>query len=201
MKHRGRLGLVRHGQTQANIDRVWHGRTDTQLTELGVQQAKKLGAHFHHYMTPEAIYASPLQRARVTAEAIANRFDLPVNLDPRLMEFDLGDWEGVTFESLQDGRGIMDKLVNDPDFTAPRGESQNLVKKRMVEAIEEITHKHPEENIVIVAHGVAIGIALSHLLEGDTTAWPKYSKANTAFSELCLDTRKLLSYNRTDHLQ
>jgi len=195
------LGLVRHGQTRANIERVWHGRTDTELTELGVQQAKKLGAHFHHYMTPDAIYASPLQRARLTAEAIADRFNLPVQLDKRLMEFDLGDWEGVTFNSLQDSRGIMEKLVNDPDFTAPRGESQNMVKKRVVEAIEDIVHRHPEQNIVLVAHGVALGIALSHLLEGDTTAWPNYRKENTAFSELSLNERKLLSYNRIDHLQ
>ncbi len=201
MKQKGRLGIVRHGQTRANIDRVWHGRTDTELTELGFQQATRLGEHFHHYMTPGVIYASPLQRARFTAQAIADRFAIPVNLDPRLMEFDLGDWEGVTFESLQDARGIMEKLVNDPEFTAPRGESQNLVKRRMVEAIEEIVHHHPGENIVIVAHGVAIGIALSHFLEGDTTAWPNYTKDNTAFSELCLDTRRLLSYNRTDHLQ
>lgn len=200
MKHKGRFGLVRHGQTRANIDQVWHGRTDTELTDLGLQQADKLGEHFHHYMTPEVIYASPLQRARLTAQAIADRFALPVHLDPRLMEFDLGDWEGETYESLHASRGILKKLVTEPDFAAPNGESQNLVKKRVVQAIEDITHKHPEENIVIVAHGVAIGIALSHLLEDDTTRWPNYSKDNTAFSELCLNTRTLLSYNKTDHL-
>lgn len=201
MTHKGRLGLVRHGQTHANIDRVWHGRTDTELTELGAQQAKRLSEHFHHYMEPAVIYSSPLQRARLTAEAIAERFAVPVHLDARLMEFDLGDWEGVTFESLQDGRGIMEKLVNDPDFAAPGGESQNLVKKRIVEAIEEIAHRHRDENVVIVAHGVAIGIALSHFVEGVTTSWPSYSKQNTAFSELCLNTNRLLSFNQTDHLQ
>ena len=116
------------------------------------------------------------------------------------MEYDLGDWEGETYESLQASRGILKKLVTEPDFTAPNGESQNLVRKRVVKAIEDITHKHPEENIVIVAHGVAIGIALSHFLENDTTRWPSYSKDNTAFSELCLNTRTLLSYNKTDHL-
>ena len=200
MKHTGRVGLVRHGQTRANIDQVWHGRTDTELTELGLKQADKLGKHFHHYMTPEVIYASPLQRARLTAQAIADRFSIPVQLDPRLMEFDLGDWEGETYEYLQASRGILKKLVTEPDFTAPNGESQNLVRKRVVEAIEDITHKHPQENIVIVAHGVAIGIALSHFLENDTTRWPSYSKDNTAFSELCLNTRTLLSYNKTDHL-
>jgi broad specificity phosphatase PhoE len=201
MNKRTRLGLVRHGQTYANIEHVWHGQTDTALTEQGQRQARLLGRHFHHYMEPEVVYASPLQRARLTAEAIAGRFGIPVRLDPRLMEFNLGDWEGATFESLRGAGNVMEQLVRNPDFTAPNGESQNLVKKRMVEAIEEITHRHPQQNIVIVAHGVSIGIALSHLIDGDTTLWPQYSKANTAFSELCLNTRTLLSYNRTEHLE
>jgi broad specificity phosphatase PhoE len=200
MKNRGRLGIVRHGQTSANIDHVWHGSTDTALTDLGHQQAKKLGDHFHHYMEPEVIYASPLQRARDTARSIADRFDVPLHLDPRLMEFDLGDWEGATFESLRETGDVFKQLVTNPDFAAPNGESQNLVKKRIVEAIEEITQKHPQDNVVIVAHGVAIGIALSHFLDGDTTRWPRYTKDNTAFSELCLDSKTLLSFNRTEHL-
>ena len=201
MNNRTRLGLVRHGQTYANIEHVWHGQTDTALTEQGQRQARLLGRHFHHYMQPEVVYASPLQRARLTAEAIAGQFGIPVRLDSRLMEFNLGDWEGATFESLRGAGNVMEQLVRNPDFTAPNGESQNLVKKRMVEAIEEIIHRHPQQNIVIVAHGVSIGIALSHLIDEDTTQWPKYSKANTAFSELCLNTRTLLSYNRTEHLE
>ncbi len=201
MKKQTRLGLVRHGQTRANIDQVWHGHTDTALTELGQKQARMLGRHFHRYMQPEVIYASPLQRARLTAEAVGAQFGINVQLDSRLMEFNLGDWEGATFESLRGAGSIMEQLVRNPDFSPPNGESQNLVKKRMVEAIEEITARHPQQNIVIVAHGVSIGIALSHLIHADTTLWPKYSKANTAFSELCLDTGTLLSYNRTDHLE
>lgn len=201
MKKQTRLGLVRHGQTRANIDQVWHGHTDTALTELGQKQARMLGRHFHRYMQPEVIYASPLQRARLTAEAVGTQFGIPVQLDSRLMEFNLGDWEGATFESLRGAGDIMEQLVRNPDFSPPNGESQNLVKTRMVEAIEEITARHPQQNIVIVAHGVSIGIALSHLIHADTTLWPRYSKANTAFSELCLDTGTLLSYNKTDHLE
>ena len=201
MKHKGRFGLVRHGETYANINKVWHGQTDTELTELGYAQAKQLGDHFHHYMRPDVIYASPLQRAKITAESIAGQFGLTVKLDPRLMEFDLGDWEGRTFEDLKGSADIMDQLVKNPDFTAPGGESQNLVKRRVVEAIEEILEKHDQQNIIIVAHGVTLGIALSHYLDDDTTRWPQYGKANTAFSELCLNTNKLISFNKTDHLK
>lgn len=191
---------MRHGQTHANIERVWHGHTDTALTELGQRQARRLGEHFHHYMEPAVIYASPLQRARLTAQAVGDRFGIPVQLDPRLMEFHLGDWEGATFDSLQVASDVMRRLVREPDFTAPGGESQNLVKKRMVEAIEDITGRHAGEDIVIVAHGVSFAIALAHLVEGDSTRWPRYQKGNTAFSELCLETNRLLGYNRLDHL-
>ncbi|NHN38003.1 histidine phosphatase family protein [Pseudomaricurvus alcaniphilus] len=200
VKHKGRIGLVRHGQTYANIDRVWHGFTDTELTEQGHDQARRLGEHFHNYMRPDVIYASPLQRARITAQSIGDKFQVPVILDARLKEFNLGDWEGQSFESLTEGEDILAQLVSNPDFTAPQGESQNLVRKRIVAAIDEIVHKHPQDNIVIVAHGVAIAIALSHFIDGDTRQWPNYSKSNTAFSELCLNTNKLLSYNLTDHL-
>jgi broad specificity phosphatase PhoE len=199
-KQPGRLGLVRHGQTAANIDQVWHGHTDTELTELGHRQARSLGAYFHHYMRPEVIYASPLQRARLTAEAVGERFAIPVQLDPRLRELSLGDWEGVTFESMRGDNGTMRKLVREPDFTPPNGESQNLVRKRMVAAIEDITRRHPGQNVVLFTHGVAMGIALSYLVEGDSSLWHRYTKDNTAFSELCLSTRTLLSFNRTDHL-
>jgi broad specificity phosphatase PhoE len=200
MKHKGRIGLVRHGETYANINKVWHGYTDTELTEQGQRQAKQLGNHFHKYMQPDVIIASPLQRARITAESIAKQFSLDVTLDPRLKEFNLGDWEGRSFTSLQEDGDIIERLISDPHFTAPNGESQTLVKQRIVSAIEETLERHSHQNILFVAHGITLSIAISHFLDNDTRLWPQYSKNNTAFSELCLNTKQLLSFNKTDHL-
>lgn len=198
----GKIHFVRHGQTYANIDKVWHGQTDTELTLEGLEQARKLGVYFSNYLTPTVIYSSTLQRARITAEAIGIRFNLPVFQDSRLMELDLGDWEGETFESLSSsGNNTLAELVNNPDFFSPNGESQDVVKLRMVAAINDITAKHQNENIVIVSHGVAISIAIAHYLDNDTTQWPKYSKSNTSFSELCLSTKQLLRFNETHHLE
>lgn len=197
----GKIYFVRHGQTYANIDKVWHGQTDTELTPEGYEQTRKLGAYFGHYITPTVIYSSPLQRARITAEAISQCFNLQVIEDPRLMELDLGDWEGETFESLSSkGKNTLHELVHNPDFCTPNGESQNVVKSRMLAAITDINEKHQNENVVIVSHGVAISIALAHYLDNDTTQWPKYSKSNTAFSEICLRTKQLLRFNQIDHL-
>lgn len=196
-----RLALVRHGQTYANISRVWHGHTDTELTELGYQQAQHLGKHFHNYMQATVVVASPLQRARITAENIAAAFNLELSFDARLMEFDLGDWEDKSFDTLgEDGKDVMRQLVEDTDYRTPNGESQNSVKARFTEALDDILQRHSGENIVVVAHGVAIGITLAHMIENDTRKWPSYSMKNTAFSELCLETNTLLSFNKTDHL-
>ena len=68
------LTLVRHGQTSANLDGVWHGSSDTPLTPHGERQAERV-AHFlgDHSADATVVYTSPLQRARRTASPIAER--------------------------------------------------------------------------------------------------------------------------------
>jgi broad specificity phosphatase PhoE len=193
--------MVRHGQTSANIDKVWHGSTDTPLTPHGHEQARRLGEHFHHHATPQVIYASPLQRAHNTAKAIADAHGLEVKLDERLTEFSLGDWEGIKFDEIDHKVDYAGQLYKDPHYAAPGGESQIMVRNRMVEAIEDILAKHPDEEVVLVSHGTALGIAIAHYLHQDTTRWLEYVKHNTAVSELCPDTRTLKLFNSTDHLE
>jgi len=196
-----RLTFVRHAETFANVNKVWHGQTDTALTEHGHQQTQLLGQHFHQHITPDVIIASPLQRTRHTAEAIAREHNLELSLDPRLMEFHLGDWEDTSFADLKGKLKIAARLRDEPDFTPPNGESQNMVKARMVEAIEEIIATHQDQNVVIVSHGVAIAIALAHYLHRDTTQWLNYNMSNTGIAQLCLKQNKLNVFNNTDHLE
>lgn len=200
MSHKGRLLMVRHGQTPANIEKVWHGSTDTPLTDFGREQARLLGDYFHRIVTPDVIYASPLQRARDTAQAIADRHGLALSFDERLREFSLGEWEGIRFDDIEILHGATGELYGNPDFAAPGGESQLMVRNRMVAAIDDILHRHPDQNVVLVSHGTALGIAIAHYLHNDTTRWLEYVKHNTAVSELCLLTRQLRSFNRIDHL-
>ena len=201
MSRKGRLLVVRHGQTPANIEKVWHGSTDTPLTDFGRQQARLLGDYFHRIVTPDVIYASPLQRARDTAQAIASKHNLSLSLDERLQEFSLGEWEGIKFDDIETLHGATGELYGNPDFAAPGGESQRIVRNRMVAAIDDILHRHPDQNVVLVSHGTALGIAIAHYLHDDTTRWLEYVKHNTAVSELCPITRQLRSFNRIDHLE
>lgn len=201
MAREGKLLLVRHGQTSANIDQVWHGHTDTPLTALGQQQAALLGEYFHHYLPRvDAIYASPLQRARITAEHIAGSAKQAVTLDPRLMEFGVGDWEGRSFDELRGKLGFFKGMMSDPHHRAPGGESRQQVTSRFVTAVEEFRHNHPGENIVVVAHGVAIAFALSHWLENDSAKWVNYRLNNTSVTAIDLQRGEIEFLDRTDHL-
>ena len=75
-----------------------------------------------------------------------------------------------------------------------------MVRNRMVAAIDEIIHRHPDQNVVLVSHGTALGIAIAHYLHDDTTRWLDYIKHNTAVTELNLVEKQLIFFNRTEHL-
>jgi len=88
--------LVRHGQTAWNRVERFRGRADIELNDSGLAQAeataRRIAAEWH----PEAIYASPLSRARTTAQAIARRVALEVVVDAGLLDIDYGQWQGLT---------------------------------------------------------------------------------------------------------
>ena len=184
----GKLLLVRHGQTSANVDRVWHGHTDTPLTDAGRAQAERLGAYFHNYL-PEihAIYSSTLQRARHTAEHIAARNGHELRLDDRLIEFGAGEFEGRSFDDLGGDDGFVKQMMADEHHRAPG-------------AVEEFHTCHPGENLVVVSHGLAIAFALSHWIDRNSTSWTRYRVDNTSVTEICLTRFEIGYLGRTDHL-
>ena len=90
-----RLVVVRHGETLDNAAGVWQGLKDTELSPVGLAQAEKAAPMVAAY-EPEVVVASDLARARVTAERVGEAAGMPVRLDPRLREIDVGEWQGVT---------------------------------------------------------------------------------------------------------
>lgn len=197
----GKLLLVRHGQTSANVDRLWHGHTDTPLTDAGRAQAERLGAYFHNYL-PEihAIYSSTLQRARHTAEHIAARNGHELRLDHRLIEFGAGEFEGRGFDDLGGDDGFVKRMMADEHHRAPGGETRYEVTRRFVAAVEEFHSNHPGENLVVVSHGLAIAFALSHWIDRNSTGWTQYRVDNTSVTEICLTRFEIGYLGRTDHL-
>ncbi len=195
--------LARHGETAANAAGLWQGAEDEGLTERGVRQAQALARCLASaYNTATAIYTSPLNRARQTAEIIqANLPHLSLYLHPGLVEYDLGDWVGLSPATLRDEYHLWEKMATDPDFTPPGGESPRHFAKRILAALQEIASAHVGNTVIIVSHSGVIATALAVLLHGDGARWTDYDLANGAFSVLVMsDQPRLLSHNETDHL-
>ena len=88
------LLLVRHGETDWNRDGRWQGGSDTQLNDLGREQARALADELDGNI--DVVYSSDLARARETADIVAAKLGLEVRVDPRLRERSFGSWEGLT---------------------------------------------------------------------------------------------------------
>jgi broad specificity phosphatase PhoE len=195
------ITLVRHGQTSANIDRVWHGSTNTPLTDHGHNQASAAADFIEANFQPvTGVYASPLDRAHHTAKAIAARLDLTPELDPGLVEYDLGDWEGMSFDSLYHDKKLFENMKSDHGYRPHGGESPKQVGDRLVGSLRRIAADHVGERVVVVSHGGALSIAFGLLLENDYSKW-NHMMTNCAITELVLDPQpELVSFNRIDHL-
>ncbi|HQX75849.1 MAG TPA: histidine phosphatase family protein [Thermoflexales bacterium] len=160
------LWLIRHGQTDWNVQRRWQGQSPNapSINALGVAQARAVADELAD--TPfDALYASDLPRAVETANIIAARIGLPVQIDPRLREISQGDWEGLTPREISE-RYPHDWRVRHAEDTishrAPGGETPNEVGERFLRAITEIANRHAGGAVVIVSHGFVIGTLLAH---------------------------------------
>jgi len=135
--------LVRHGQTPLNESGVLRGLADPALDETGRGQAERLGAA----LGPRglaAVIASPLLRARQTAQPVAGRAGLQVAVDQCLLDRDYGPWTGISRESVTDRWGSVDR--------APGGEPRPEVRDRAVRGLTGIARRYPDCTVVVVSH-------------------------------------------------
>jgi len=201
--HETRLLLVRHGQIDANAQGIWHGSTDSSLNERGRRQAVRV-ARLLARTRPRvsAVYASPLERTRHTAECIAAELRLEVRTDPALVEFGIGELEGVSYQALMDEHGFFARMLGDAEWAPPGGESRAAVSARVIGALRRIAAEHAGEEVVTVGHGAALGLALASMLGGGPMAWRRYQMSNASVTELALEPEaRLVSFDETDHLE
>ena len=161
-----RLIVVRHGQTLWNLERKYQGHSDIALSDKGIRQAEAVAARLAEEKI-DAVYASDLSRAFKTAECIAAKHGLTVNVVPALREIKFGDWEGLTYEQISvQWPGLLGKLWTTPDeLQIPGGESFQQLKERAYTAVEKIVGEHPDQTVVVVAHGGTIGTILCAMLD------------------------------------
>jgi probable phosphoglycerate mutase len=196
------LTLVRHGETSANLDAVWHGSTDTALTPRGQAQAERVAERIAaDFSDATRLYSSPLQRTRHTAEAIGRALGRVPEFEPELQEYDLGSWEGRPYAELAHDEKFWDQIRDDPDFAPHGGESPQRVYDRLTGTLTKLAQVHRGERIVVVTHGGALSMALGGLLDGDYSRWHRVM-SNCAVSELVIEPEpELLSFNCTEHLE
>ena len=108
----------------------------------------------------EALYSSPLQRTRETAEILAWRLDLPVRCREDLLELDFGEWTGLTFDAVRaDARWRLWSTCRSI-ASVPGGESMREVQDRVVSALFELRQIHRDGTVLVVSHGDVIRAAL-----------------------------------------
>ncbi len=163
----GQIIFLRHGQAKNNTERILAGRTKgVPLTDTGIKQAEHTAELLKH-MNISAIYSSPIQRAKHTAEIVGEHNSLDVTIDDRLIELDMGKFTGMPYDAIFNSHGnVFMKFYNGELEIAHNGvETFVEVKKRVLGIVDHIIEKHPDENIVLVTHMDPIKAMLSTIVD------------------------------------
>ncbi|MDH3279215.1 MAG: histidine phosphatase family protein [Nitrosopumilus sp.] len=163
----GHIIFLRHGQAKNNTERILAGRTEgIPLTDVGIKQAEHT-AKLLEQMNISAIYSSPIQRAKHTAEIVGKHNSIDVMTDDRLIELDMGKFTGVPYDEIFTSHGnVFMKFYNGELEIAHNGvETFSEVKKRVLGIVDHVIEKHPDENVVLVTHMDPIKAMLSTIID------------------------------------
>lgn len=152
------LYFVRHGETEWNVEHRLQGRLNSNLTEKGIRDAQLLGKRLED-TDFDAAHVSPSKRAMETAKLIIGERRLPFKQDKRLMEINLGNWEGRTMEEIEamDPVGY-DLYHNHPSQFKGTGESFADVKARIEAVLKDLENTYQSGRILIVTHGMVVKV-------------------------------------------
>lgn len=157
--------FVRHGQTALSRANTFCGTLDPPLSDTGFAMAEAIGARYGHERW-EAIFASPLLRARQTAAPTARGRGVPIQIDAGLREIAYGNWEGRTEEELSASEPEAFRAwAEHPGHVAPPGgESAYQIAERAVAAVDRIRARYPEGRVLAVSHKATIRVLTCALL-------------------------------------
>jgi broad specificity phosphatase PhoE len=177
--------LVRHA-AHDRVDRVLCGRMPgVTLGPEGRAQAERLAERFSRERIA-AIVSSPLERARETAETIAERLGLELRISDDLDEIDFGHWTGLSFEALApDPRWAWWNRERNA-ATAPGGESMGAAQARILREVERVRDEFPDAGVILVSHCDVIKAALAHFLELPLQAYELFEIGPASVSVLAL---------------
>jgi broad specificity phosphatase PhoE len=198
-----KLILARHGETAWNVEKIFRGRMDVNLDELGIKQAELLGKYLSNWKL-EAIYSSPVKRALDTANIVARYQKIGVHVAEGLIDFDYGKWQSLPEQEVKRlYPALLSEWHNNPHkVKIPGGESLEDVRRRAIEVVNEVISKY-QGSIVLVSHRVVIKVLICSLLGLDNSHFWNISQdvgGITIFNYV--DGRFVLTrHNDTSHLR
>ena len=190
-----RILLARHGETPWNAEGRYQGQEDIPLSPIGLVQAQALGERLREVPITRAV-ASPLQRARHTAELALGQRELPLTLDPGLMEIAHGTWEGLLASEIRERDGELLRTWRDSphEVLMPQGESLQHVFDRAWPALARATEGLGADDILlVVAHDAVNRVLLCRILGIPLARLWGFRQAPT--------TLNLLEGDDVDHLE
>ncbi|MGE5602070.1 MAG: histidine phosphatase family protein [Nitrososphaerales archaeon] len=200
-----RFVLVRHGQTEWNRVERFRGRADVPLNDAGLMQAEATGRRVAEEWRLAAVYASPLGRAHVTAEAISLRCGLPVAPLAGVIDIDYGEWQGLTPDEVASRwPDLLHGWYNTPHTVQiPGGESLAGLRERAMSAICELAERHDNETIAVVSHTVINRVILLGILGlGNERFWRlRQDNCGINVFEAAAGDFTLVTLNDTCHLR
>jgi alpha-ribazole phosphatase/probable phosphoglycerate mutase len=201
-----KIYLIRHGQTDWNIQGRIQGSHDIPLNERGRRQAELL-AKAMDSRPVSRIFSSTLTRAMETAERISRRQKVDICPMPRLIEVEFGKWQGMTWDEIMEAYPKEYRLwaLGPDEVSPPGGETQDQVISRCVLAAREILKiTGGREDAAIVSHGATIACLLSYMMrnhpEAESIIVENTSITTVNYSPLTEDFM-LLEMNDTSHMR
>lgn len=191
-----KLLLARHGQSQGNEKGLVQGSLDPGLTARGQRQARALGKLLKsEHIT--ASYASPLRRARETAELAGQS----PTLEPALRESRMGKLEGMTHEQVeQTYPHLFEKFFGDPRYKMPEGESLLEVQKRVRPFLRMLYREHLDEVVFVAAHNTVNRVLLATLLDVPLNRCRVFKQKNACLNTLYLSNERAELYSLNSDL-
>lgn len=198
-----RIIAIRHGETAWNVDSRLQGHLDIPLNDVGLWQARQAALALADEPI-DAIYSSYLQRAWVTARAIAETTQAPLTAHQGLRERSFGVLQGHTFEELEakEPEQAYRWRKRDPAFAPEGGESLIALRERITATTHALASQHVGGQIVLVAHGGVLDVLYRAATRQDIQAPRTWQLGNAAINRLLWtpDGLSLVGWADTQHL-
>ena len=185
------LIIIRHGETEWNLEGRIQGHMDSPLTESGRAQAEAIATRLQT-VEVNALYSSDRGRAYSTAQVVSHKTGQDILTDKRLRELHLGKFEGLTEEEVRkrfpEEYVYLKKAV--PDYIYPGGESKEQFSLRVISCLEELMGKHQGEQIVVITHGGALSRLIRYTLGMPVVGSNEYKICNAALNIFSYENKR-----------